>query len=185
MNTRTQKTKKMITYKLTTQDGTTHGGYQWSLPSGKKPGKWHETSGEGDLCGPGWLHYYHHPLLAVLLNPIHASIADPILWEVEVSGNTLDDKGLKAGATRMRILRKLPLPEFAKEQRIAFGIYCAQEVFTDEAFAKWACDWLDNVDRSAARAAWAAAEGAAWAARAAKPIDLIALAQKAKAFKNF
>ena len=53
-------------YKLTNQEMQTHNGFQWEL------GEWQETSGEGGLCGPGWLHYYSDPLLAVLLNPIHA-----------------------------------------------------------------------------------------------------------------
>ena len=39
-------------YKLTDQKMQTHGGYQWVL------GEWHEKSGEGELCGPGWLIRY-------------------------------------------------------------------------------------------------------------------------------
>jgi len=46
----------------------THGGFQWEL------GQWYETSGEGDLCSPGWLHFYTNPLLAVLLNSVHTNI---------------------------------------------------------------------------------------------------------------
>ena len=155
----------MIKYKLTTQDGTTHNYYQWSLPKGEKPGDWHRTSGEGNLCGPGWLHYYHHPLLAVLLNPIHADIQDPILWEVEVGGEQKDDAGLKGGATKMRLLKKIDPPMFSTEQRVVFGIYCALETCKDEKFVRWANGWLMGSDRSAqaarAAAAWTAA---AWAA---------------------
>jgi len=166
----------MIKYKLTTQDGTTHNYYQWSLPKGEKPGDWHRTSGKGDLCGPGWLHYYHHPLLAVLLNPIHADIQDPILWEVEVGEEQKDDAGLKGGATKVRLLKKIDLPMLSTEQRVAFGIYCALEICKDEKFVRWANGWLMGSDRSAAaaaqvpRAAYSATEAeaaqAAWAAEA-------------------
>lgn len=188
----------MIKYKLTAQNGTTHNYYQWSLPKGEKPGDWHRTSGEGDLCGPGWLHYYHHPLLAVLLNPIHADIQDPILWEVEVGGEQKDDAGLKGGATKMRLLKKIDLPMLSTEQRVAFGIYCALETCKDEEFVRWANGWLMGSDRSAAAAAqaaraaaaraaaWGAAWGAeTWAAQAARAaraaqIDLVAIAKKAQ-----
>ena len=156
----------MIKYKLTTQDGTTHNSYQWSLPKGEKPGDWHRTSGEGDLCGYGWLHFYHHPLLAVLLNPIHADIQDPILWEVEVGGEQKDDAGLKGGATKMRLLKKIDLPMFSTEQRVVFGIYCALETCKDEKFVSWANGWLMGSDRSAAAAAQAAWTAAAWTAAA-------------------
>ena len=157
----------MIKYKLTTQQGTTHNGYQWSLPKGKRPGKWHKTDGRGELCGPGWLHYYHDPMLAVLLNPIHANIKDPILWEVEVDGEQLDDNGLKGGTTKMRLVRRIELPTFSTVQRTAFGILCALEVCKEKSFVAWANKWLSGNDRSAA-AARATEAAAAWAERAAE-----------------
>ena len=53
----------MITlYKLTDGDGQTRGGTQWG------PGVSHSGTGKGELCGPGWIHAYEHPLIAVLLN---------------------------------------------------------------------------------------------------------------------
>jgi len=87
----------MIVYKLTDQKMQTPGGYQW------EHGVTRETDGSGDLCGSGWLHYYHDPLLAVLLNPIHADIEDPILWEAEAEGLHRDDKGLKGGCTKLTL----------------------------------------------------------------------------------
>src|SRR3989304_4485465 len=74
----------MNAYKLTDQQMRTYGDCQWTL------GEWKETSGEGNLCGPGWLHFYTHPLLAALLNPIHANIQNPRLFRVEAEGATLD-----------------------------------------------------------------------------------------------
>ena len=69
----------MKLYKLTDGDGQTMSGTQWG------PGVSHSGTGEGELCGPGWIHAYEHPLIAVLLNPIHANIQNPRLWEAEES----------------------------------------------------------------------------------------------------
>ena len=155
----------MIVYKLTDQNLQTHGGYQW------EPGVARETDGEGNLCGPGWLHYYHDPLLAVLLNPIHAGIEGPILWEAEAEGLHRDDNGLKGGCTRLTLIRQIDLPQITTEHRIRFAILCAKTVCNDPAWNRWADRWLDGSDRSAAaaRAAEAAERvaAAAWAAEAA------------------
>lgn len=40
----------MKLYKLTDSHGRTYNDTQWG------PGVTHEASGEGELCGPGWLH---------------------------------------------------------------------------------------------------------------------------------
>ena len=151
----------MIKYKLTTQNLTTHNDFQWEI------GIKQTTSGEGGLCGPGYLHYYHHPLLAVLLNPIHARIKNPKLFEVEAGGVHLDDNGLKGGCTEMTLIREIELPKFTDIQRVAFGILCAKEVYKDLEWNEWAAAWLDGSDRSrsaAAAAAHAAAYAAAYAA---------------------
>ena len=160
----------MIVYKLTKQNLQTYGGYQW------KPGITRETDGEGNLCGPGWLHYYHDPLLAVLLNPIHADIANPILWEAEADGLHRDDRGLKGGCTRLTLIRQVDLPQITTEQHVRFGILCAKAVCNDRAWSAWADRWLDGSDRSqesawaATEAAARAAEAAAWATEAARAV---------------
>lgn len=146
-----------IVYKLTDQNMQTHGGCQWEL------GKTKETSGEGSLCGPGWLHYSHNPLLAVMLNPIHTNISNPRLFEAEADGARNDDHGLKGGCTRLTLLREIALPEVTTTQRVRFGILCAMQVSTDQQWRTWAEDWLSGKDRSR----WAAAQTAEWAARAA------------------
>ena len=150
----------MIVYKLTDQNLQTHGGYQW------EPGVARETDGRGNLCGPGWLHYYHDPLLSALLNPIHADIADPVLWEAEAEGLHRDDRGLKGGCTRLTLLRRIELPQITTEQRIRFGILCAKVICDNPAWNAWADRWLDGSDRSQ-ESAWAATEAAARAAEAA------------------
>jgi len=189
-------------YKLTDQNMQTHNRCQWTL------GEVKEVSGRGNLCGPGWLHYYYDPILAVMLNPIHADISDPRLFEAEADGERKDDHGLKGGCTRLALLRELNMPEVTTAQHVKFGILCAMQVAINPKWRTWAEDWLSGKDRTkqaaalaaqaeraaaraaalaAARAEWAewAEWAAAWAAAAAleavevKPLDLIALAQQA------
>ena len=133
-----------------------------------------ETSGEGDLCGPGWSHWYTDPLVAVLLNPIHGDydLSTAHMWEGDDGGGkTLDDHGMKIGCTRGTTRRRVELPAVTTEQRVRFGILCALEVEDDSKFRGWAADWLSGRDRSedTAHAAYAAtwAAGAAYAAYAA------------------
>jgi len=146
-----------IVYKLTNQDLTTHNGYQWAV------GEWRETNGEGNLCGPGWLHAYTDPAVALFLNPIHANIANPRLWEGEAKGKVTSDKGLKVGYTRMRIVMELPVVLPTTEQQVRFAIACAVSVYRDDGFRVWAKKWVSGLDRTA-EAAWAAAGAAAEAA---------------------
>ena len=160
----------MKCYKLTDEKGRTRGGTQWG------PGVTHEAPGTGELCSSGWIHCYDSPLVAVLMNPIHANIANPRLWECEADGAALDDHGLKRGVQRLTTVREMPLPAVTTEHRVRFAILCASRVCDDPAWLAWSAGWMANEDRSeaAARAAWAAAAAAAagaaeaaWAAAAA------------------
>jgi hypothetical protein len=151
---------KTLIYKLTNQNLQTHNGYQWII------GKWRETDGSGELCGPGWLHGYKDPLLAAFFNPIHANIIEPLLWEAEADGKYLNDHGRKCGYTKMRIIQQIPLPKITTEQLIEIGIRCAMEIYTEKPWIEWAKNWLNGKDRSA-HAADAAAYVAAHAADAA------------------
>ena len=158
-------------YKLTDDKDQTKNQTQWGA------GVSHEVTGTGDLCSSGWLHAYTNPLLAVLLNPIHANFANPHLWVAEGEGSTKSDHGLKVGYSKITTLEQMGLPVITTGQRIAFGILCALEVYKDPEFVKWANNWLDGSDRSsdaayAADAAYTAADAAA-AARAAAYIDRV------------
>jgi hypothetical protein len=156
----------------------THSDTQWALGETKR------TSGTGPLCSPGWLHAYEHPLLAVLHNPIHASITSPRLFEADTGdGGILRDGKVELGSSEMTITRELVVPEPTTEQRVGYAIVCALHVYMDEEFVKWAHNWHIGTDRSA----WTAAEGAAyaaawaayaaaWAAKAVEGIDLVACA---------
>ena len=97
----------------------------------------HTASGRGQLCTAGWIHLYDDPLIAVLLDPVHGDyLAEPNahMWEVEWSGETLDDYGLKRGATKVTTLQRIELPSVTGEQRIRFGILCAWEVCDNPAW---------------------------------------------------
>ena len=180
--------KTTVVYKLTNRDMTTHGGFRWEL------GKQATAPGEGELCGPGWLHCYSDPLLAVFLNPIHANIKNPRLFRAEAGGKSKHDHGLKSGYTKMTLIEEIPMPDITTEQRVRFAILCTMKIYHDPAYVSWAEGWLSGKDRSVA-AAEAAAQATAWAARAswaaraaaeaaeiaeaAAHLDLVAIAREA------
>ena len=176
-------------YKLTDRDGQTWGGTQWG------PGVSHSGTGKGELCGPGWIHAYEHPLIAVLMNPIHARFKNPRLWEAEGEVG-LRNGQLKCGCKTLTTIREIPLPAVTTEMRVRFAILCAKEVCADLPWNAWADRWLSGEDRSeaadAAAAAWSAraararaaawsAEAAAWAAREVghDGINIFEIAEKA------
>lgn len=94
-----------IRYKLTRKNQTTYGGFKW------RKRRWYKTSGEGYLCGPGWLHCYTDPLLAILLNPIHANIPehDLLLWKCGVRGLRERIKELERDKDRLDWLLELAI----------------------------------------------------------------------------
>jgi hypothetical protein len=143
-----------------TGNGQTRGGTQWG------PGVSHSGTGEGELCGPGWIHAYEHPLIAVLMNPIHANFQTPRLWEAEGEVG-LRDGQLKCGCKTLTTVREIPLPAVTTEMRVRFAILCAKEVCACLSWNAWADRWLSGEDRSEA-AAGAAAEAASTPARAAQ-----------------
>ena len=153
-----------ILYKLTDKNYRTDNDTQWG------EGIKRRAFGKGPIYGSGWIHAYTHPLLAVLLNPGHADIKNPIVWEAHgVVG--IEDYGLRVGCRRLKTIKIISMPEVTTEQRVRFGILCTLEVCTEPSFVSWAHKWLSGEDRSekAAEAAVnAATEAAEWAARAAR-----------------
>ena len=150
----------MITlYKLTDSCGKTHNGTQWW------PGVSHSGTGDGGLCGPGWIHAYEHPLIAVLLNPIHAIFQNPRLWEAEGEVG-LRDGQIKCGCKTLTTVREIPLPAVTTEMRVRFAILCAKEVCADFSWNAWADRWLSGEDRTQAAAEASATRAEASATRA-------------------
>jgi hypothetical protein len=178
----------MKLYKLTDKNDRTHGGCQWG------ENVTIETSGEGDLCGPGWTHWYLHPLLAVFLNPIHGdfNLKTAHLWEGRGKPEKFD-YGLKVGCRKATTIKRINLPKPTTTQRVAFGILAALEVYHEPSFVAWAKDWLANKNRNAraaeaaawatdwaaAWADWAAAWAATWAAKATEAAEAAGAAEAA------
>ena len=159
----------MITYKLTNKDRITRNGTLWEI------GKANTTDGRGGLCGPGWLHCYEHPLLAVLHDPIHGAFGESArMFRCEAGGKILKDGQMKMGCAELTPIEEIPLPSVTTIQRISYAIHCAQCVYHDQEWNEWANNWLSGEDRTfaatwaaAAAATWAAADVAEWSARAA------------------
>ena len=94
----------MKAYKLTDKNGISKGNTQWG------PYITHTASGKNNnLCSDGWIHFYTDPVLAVLLNPIHANFSNPKLWECETSGEELHDP-FKSGCKTLTTIKEIPLP---------------------------------------------------------------------------
>lgn len=158
-------------YKLLTNSMTSHretfgsrSGTFWVL------GEPRSVGGTGDFGSDGWLYACTHPLLAVLLNPIHADTKNPRLFRGEGSGAFHDDRGLNVAYATMVLLEEISLPVVTMTQRVAFGILCAKQVCTGpawNAWNAWADAWLSGADRSE-RSTWAA-KGAVETARNAPP----------------
>ena len=137
-----ENTKTMKAYKLTDEDNQTRNNTQWG------ENVTHEAMGNGKkLCTDGWIHFYEDPLVAMMMNPIHASFNNPHLWEAEAEGEVLRE-ATKSGCKKLTTLKQIPLPEITLTQRVAFGILCALEVCAEESFREWAKNWLSGKDRS-------------------------------------
>src|SRR5208283_5368726 len=161
----------MIKYKLTDPEGYTRRGKvgetKW------EPGKTLMATGEGNaLCTDGVIHFYDDPVLALMVNPVHADIANPQVWGIDVDEIVARD-GLKGGCKEARAIRIVATPRITEIQRQAFGILCALEVCSKPAWAQWANNWLSGKDRTTEAAAaavsvasWASEAAASWAAGA-------------------
>jgi hypothetical protein len=120
------------------------------------------------MCSDEVLHCYNHPLLAVFLNPIHANIKEPKLFEIKVD-EIVNSDGLKFASKSQTLLKKIPLPEISIQKKIEIGIKIVKTINKDEKWNLWADKWLSGENRSitAANAAGYAAYAAANAAYAA------------------
>ena len=150
-------------YKLTDEQGRTRAGedneLKWAV------GVEHKTAGTGSrLCTADVIHAYEHPLIAVLMNSLHADFNPTTMRLFVAEGEIIAREGqLKCGVHALKIVEEIPVPVLTAEQRVKFAILCAKLVCKDAEWNAWADKWLNGDDRSAA-AARAAAEAAAWAA---------------------
>lgn len=168
-----------LLYKLTDQDHKTRAGYDNETQWGE--GIEHSAKGDAseDLCSDGWLHAYTDFLLAVLLNPVHANIRKPVLWEAE--GYVGKSDGCKVGCRKLKTVRIIPLPKVTIEQRVRFAILCVKQIYADAQWNAWADTWLIGKDRSHLAAAKASAAAAAAKSAMAVRAERAALAARAAA----
>ena len=132
----------MLVYKLTNPDMTTYGGCKWELGVSK------ETTGLGNLCSSGWLHYYDDANLAIIMNPIHAHIKHPRLFKARAKGEHKSDMGLKYGCTNLTLIKELEVPEISDLHKIAFAILCIRRVCKEPSRMAWSKDYLSGKDRT-------------------------------------
>lgn len=139
----------MKLYKLTKQDGTTHNGYKYGIIDREhvKPPK-----DNPQLCASDVFHAYKNANLAFLLNPIHANISHPILWEIE--GDIVCECYGKVGSFNQKVIKKLNPPTWIgnkseNDVRILFVILCTEAAI--HIYGK--CNQKDNRPRKAIEAA--------------------------------
>lgn len=133
-------------YKLTTQDNYTRKGEYNQTRWGDNVT--HKADGRGgQLCGPGYIHAYLSPALAVFMNEIHAGIYPAKLWEAK-GVITLSDMDLKVGCYSLTTVKEMELPKLSMNQHIAFGILVTQQISNDNGWRRWAEKWLEDADRS-------------------------------------
>ena len=142
--------KQTRIYKLTDQSMQTHNGFQWKLNVQAPALK------GGALCSGGLYHAYTHPLLAAFLNPIHANISNPLLFQGFGYGDEVSDNGLKVGFVSMKLTKQIELPSPTTVQRVAFALICAKTVYKEASFVAFADAYLVGSERSE-KAAWARA----------------------------
>ena len=150
----------MIKYKLLNPDLTTHGGFQWEV------GKTYTIDKPGNtLCSDEVFHCYESPATAVIFNPRHANISNPVCYSVEV-GEIVANDGLKIGTKSMALIEQVDLPVFTDQQYRVFAILCAKYAIdkTSLNIPKWN-EWADLcLSGKSAYAAAAYADAAAAAA---------------------
>jgi hypothetical protein len=156
-------------YKLTDKNGDS-GLSQNAIRTHWAEGITHEIdkdlqSPDASLCSRSFIHCYEHPLIAVLMNPIHGNFKIPILWKCKGKIEKKDGQ-LKCGTFSLTTVKKLPLPVLSTTQRVKIAIYCSLTQKQLEEYKKWAINWLNGKDRT-----YAAAADAAYAAYATAAAD--------------
>ncbi len=151
----------MLKYKITDADGYTRKGQVGAKDWGNNLGKTMEITKTGNtLCSDEVFHFYDHPALAVILNPIHGNYDTQTmrLWEVEAAEIVAHD-GCKGGCKKMTFLKEIPIPKITIQQKVEFAIRVSLLVYHEKSYTRWATDWLSGKDRSAdsASAAYSAA----------------------------
>lgn len=108
----------------------------------------HEAPGTGLLWTNGWIQFYRHPMLALLLNPAFDEIPNPIVWECKPEGRIEDDRGLKAACTKLTCIKQISVPEVTLEKAIEVAIRYTMILCKEELWNQWAKRWLSGENRT-------------------------------------
>jgi hypothetical protein len=143
--------KQAVFYKLTDNNDMTHGGMTWgNNVSHYAPGCQVESSGKvldtKPICSSAWIHVYRHPVLAMILNRVHADFFDPNLWACSVKPGiaTLD---YKVGCKSVTTEYKMDSPKITLVSMVCFAIRCAMKTWDDAIFQSWGEGWLKGTER--------------------------------------
>ena len=119
----------MKLYKLTEQDGTTyHKSMSWKVGKTNRVKKCNNP----ELCSGDVIHAYKNKNLALLLNPNHANIKNPLVFEC--SGKVVVDDWEKCGVFSLKCEKKMRLPKWYTDENqhkrvmVMFAIFCAESV---------------------------------------------------------
>ncbi|MFV1997071.1 MAG: hypothetical protein ACC641_03575 [Acidiferrobacterales bacterium] len=80
------------------------------------------------------------PLLAIMINPLHAECVRPRLFEIRGE--------FGQGQNTIHRVGEVILPDVSPEQKLAFAMYCVRSIVPEHAFGAWVERWLANIDRS-------------------------------------
>jgi len=132
----------MLLYKLTNSEGYTRGATYWEV------GVTHTLMPcqNPKLCSGDVFHAYTSPLLAALLNHVHADYCNPQCFTCE--GTVAVSDGTKVGCFSLEVLGTFSLPQVTRVQAVAFHILCGLQVCKIPRFVHWAERWLCAADRS-------------------------------------
>ena len=117
----------MKLYKLTDKAGNTKCNTRWDVGVVHRRNKCKNPR----LCSSDIFHAYTNINLAFLLNPIHAEINNPVVWECE--GTPVVDDWGKVGCFRLKVIQKLDDPiwinsDKEKHVQVTFAVLCAESV---------------------------------------------------------
>lgn len=141
----------MKAYKLLSPEMQSYGSTKWTI------GETKTVKTPIKLCAKNCLHFYSHPILAVLFNPIYANLRSFRLFEGEAQGEIISYFGTKEGCSELTLHKEIfDIPKIDDQQRIFWTILCVKECYKDAKWNVWADNYLSGKDRSinAARTAY-------------------------------
>lgn len=110
-------------YKLTTSCGKTRKS--WNNEKQWGEGVKHRATGDKrkGLCSDAYIHAYEHPIIALIMNPVHANFHNPLLWEAQGRIIVRSDDG-KVGCRSLTTIKRIEKPKIILSQLQCAFEYC-------------------------------------------------------------